>query len=72
MTTQSITKSAAEPQATVVATGHADPSARAGALPRAHRWRARYPRTSERERWGYGVWLFGTWCSACPRAGQGS
>jgi len=34
MTTQSITKPAAGPQATVAATGRAGPSAGAGALPR--------------------------------------
>ena len=40
MTTQAITKPAA--RATVAATGHAGPSARAGALPRAHRLPARF------------------------------
>jgi hypothetical protein len=55
MTTQAITKPAA--QATVAATGHARPSARAGALPRAHRLPARFRGAGERERWGYGVWL---------------
>ena len=42
MTTDPITKPAGERQATVAATGHAGPSAGAGALPRAHRLRVRF------------------------------
>jgi hypothetical protein len=58
MTTQSITKPAAESQAAVAVIGQAGPSARAGALRPAHRLRARFRGVGARERWGYGVWLF--------------
>lgn len=57
MTTQSITKPAAESQPVAVI-GQAGPSARAGALSRADRLRARFRGVGARERWGYGVWLF--------------
>ena len=58
MTTQSITKPAAESQAAVAVIEQAGPSARAGALRPAHRLRARFRGVGARERWGYGVWLF--------------
>jgi hypothetical protein len=61
MTTQSITKPAAEPQAAVAVIGQAAPSApstRARALSRADWLRARFRGVGTRERWGYGVWLF--------------
>ena len=58
MTTQSITKPAAESQAAAAVIEQAGPSARAGALRPAHRLRARFRGVGARERWGYGVWLF--------------
>jgi hypothetical protein len=58
MTTQSITKPAAEPHAAVAVAGHPGPSAGARALLRAPRLRARFRGAGARERWGYGVWLF--------------
>lgn len=58
MTTQPITKPAAGSRAGAAVTGQAGPSARAGALRRARWLRARFGGAAERERWGYGVWLF--------------
>jgi hypothetical protein len=50
MTTQSITKPAAEPHAAVAVAGHPGPSARAGALQRAPRLRAGFRGADARER----------------------
>lgn len=58
MTTQPITKPAAGSRAAAAVAGQAGPSARAGALRRARWLRARFGGAAERERWGYGVWLF--------------
>ena len=58
MTTQSITKPAAEPQAAVAVIGQAAPSTRARALSRADWLRALFRSVGTREWWGYGVWLF--------------
>jgi hypothetical protein len=71
MTTQSITKPAAESQAAVAVTGQAGPSARAGALRPAHRLRARFRGVGARERWGYGVWLFAGLMFGVPESWAG-
>lgn len=71
MTTQSITKPAAEPQAAVAVTGQAGPPARAGALRPAHRLRARFRGADTRERWGYGVWLFAGLVFGVPESWAG-
>jgi len=71
MTTRSITKPAAEPQAAVAVIEQAGPSTRAGALRRAHQLRARFRGADAQERWGYGVWLFAGLVFGVPESWAG-
>ncbi len=74
MTTRSITTPAAEPQAAVAAIeqpGPSAPAAQARTLWHADGLRARFRGIGERERWGYGVWLFAGLVFGVPESWAG-
>ena len=71
MSTQSITKPAAEPPGRSSRDRASRTFHTAGALRRAHRLLARFRGADAQERWGYGVWLFAGLVFGVPESWAG-